>query len=384
MIKTLTAFTTEIDDVEVAVRTLLAQLNTDDNLLTNSVGILACYRDFMETGVVKAICESLPFDVVGMDTLCGASPMGSDTLALNLVVLTSDDVYFSTALSDALEIELKKTLTDVYHRASVGLSQKASLILAFMPTLLDVPGDLLVEHLDAVSDGVPIFGALPSDFNTEMSNPFVIYDGEAYKDRIAIVLLSGDIKPTFSLTSLSEKKVLRRRAIITSSEGNILKGVNGLPVLEYMKSLGLVKDGHIEGITTMPLIVDLNDGSPPLVRVILSQTPDGHVMMGGRTPENSTLGIGAIDVEDVLSTMEDLVSENRIRDADFVMIISCATRNFVLGLDNMAEIRCLRSSIDGSVPYLFFYSGGEICPVLSREGKLVNRFHNVTMISCAF
>jgi hypothetical protein len=384
MIKTLTAFTTEIDDVGAAVSSLLAQLNIGGNLLTNSVGILVCYRDFVETGVVKAICESLPFNVVGMDTLCGATPMGSDALALSLVVLTSDDVEYSAALSDSLEIELEKPLADMYHRASSGLPQRAVLMLTFLPTLLGVPGDLLVEHLDAVSNRVPMFGSQPSDFSTELRNPLVIYNGEAYKDRVAVVLLSGDIRPTFSLTSLSEKKVLHRRAIITSSEGNVLKGVNGLPVMEYMKSLGLVRDGHIDGTTTMPLIIDLNDGAPPLVRVILSQTADGHVIMGGRAPENSTLGVGAIDVEDVLGTVEDLVSGSRVRGADFVMIISCATRNFVLGLDNMAEIRRLQASIDVNVPYLFFYSGGEICPILSGEGKMVNRFHNVTMISCAF
>jgi hypothetical protein len=35
------------------------------------------------------------------------------------------------------------------------------------------------------------------------------------------------------------------------------------------------------------------------------------------------------------------------------------------------------------VPFLFAYAGGEICPLYTQNGRLVNRFHNMTAIGCA-
>ena len=48
MIKTLTAQTHEIDDVELAVSEILEQLNVGEKLLKNTVGILTCYTEFID------------------------------------------------------------------------------------------------------------------------------------------------------------------------------------------------------------------------------------------------------------------------------------------------------------------------------------------------
>ena len=65
MIKALTAYTSEVDDVEAAVSEILEQLKPGFGLLKNSIGILACYADFVSSGAVRKICAALPFDVVG-------------------------------------------------------------------------------------------------------------------------------------------------------------------------------------------------------------------------------------------------------------------------------------------------------------------------------
>ena len=72
MIKMLTAFTEEADDVEFAVSEILEQLNLD-GLLAGSVGIIHCHADFIDGGVVAALGERLPFDVVGCSTSSGSS-----------------------------------------------------------------------------------------------------------------------------------------------------------------------------------------------------------------------------------------------------------------------------------------------------------------------
>ena len=58
MITTLTAFTHEIDDAAEATAEILAQLDLEHNLKQNSVGILTCYSEFVESGVVQNLCAN--------------------------------------------------------------------------------------------------------------------------------------------------------------------------------------------------------------------------------------------------------------------------------------------------------------------------------------
>ena len=53
-----------MDDLDVAREEILAQLK-DKKLLKHSVGIIGCHYDYVEYGVVKAISEALPFDIIG-------------------------------------------------------------------------------------------------------------------------------------------------------------------------------------------------------------------------------------------------------------------------------------------------------------------------------
>ncbi|MDR1319781.1 MAG: hypothetical protein LBJ90_09155, partial [Treponema sp.] len=69
MIKMLTAFTEEIDDVEGSVSDLLGQLDLDRKRLANSLGIIHCFSDFVDSGVVKALSAKIPFDTVGCTTM---------------------------------------------------------------------------------------------------------------------------------------------------------------------------------------------------------------------------------------------------------------------------------------------------------------------------
>ena len=63
MIKTLIAWTAEVDDDKLAVEQIKSQLGLEGGLLRNTVGIVACHYEFVLSGILKAICEALPFDV---------------------------------------------------------------------------------------------------------------------------------------------------------------------------------------------------------------------------------------------------------------------------------------------------------------------------------
>jgi hypothetical protein len=387
MIRTLTASTKNIDDHEAAVAELKAQLDMEHKLLKNSVGLVACHYEFAESGAVKAIAAALPFDITG--TISSAQGTGGDagTLVFSLMVITSDTLSFKTVLTPSLKGTPAKTIEESYQSA-VG-DARPSLMFAFAPFMPENSGDQYVNTLTAASGGVPCFGTLAIDDTADFCKCFMLYQGEQYRDRMSLILLYGEMNPRFYLATISENKFLDQSALITSSEGHVLKEVNGRPVVEYFEDLGLTKATETSyAMTSLPFMVDYNDGTPPVSKVFISLNENKHAICAGAMPEGSTLNIGVFDKDDVLLTSRNtlLEVEKNLQNASGVLIYSCISRGMALGSQMLAEMDLVQKEMAGKIPYLMAFSGGEICPtrVETGGGKAINRFHNNTFIACVF
>ena len=382
MLTMLTAYTAEIDDIAIAVDEVLEQLDLKNSLQKHSVGILSCYSEFLETGVVKAICDSLPFDVIGCTTMASGTNRQNEIMILSLCVLTSDDVSFATSQSASLSVEHYATfMGDAYRKAADTLPDKPALVIPIFPALSFITGESLVETLDTISSGLPVFGTLPCDNTNDYSQSFVIYNGETAEKSMALLLLSGPISPKFHIVSIPEEKRQKQNAIITSSDGNLLHSVNNLPLLQYLETLGLCEASNVETAKIVPFIVDYNDGTTPVVRGIYSFTAEGSAICGGLMPLGGTLSIGSLDSPDVINSINTLMEEVHSRkDASAMLIFSCICRGWALGTDMLAELDRVRESTH--LPYMMCYSGGEVCPVYNTQGDFFNRFHNYTCIIC--
>jgi len=392
MIQSFTLFTAEIDDVETAVAEILAQLDEKNGLLKNSIGLLHCYSDFIESGVVEALEGALPFDILGTTTL-GTATRGSEELAeLTILVLTSDDVTFVTGLSEPILEENEAIITDAYKEAATAagkFGEKPALMINYAPLLLNVGGDFFVKAATAATGGAPVFGTLAVDDNLDYHDSQVLYKGDAYKDRLAFLLLFGDVTPKFYLASISEEKVLRDKGVVTDATGNQLREINDVSVSDYLSSIGLTKeeDGTISGINAHPFVVDYNDGTVPVVRIMFAITPEGYAVCGGDIPVGATLSVGFIDGDEVVkATVERLDEIISSEKPNALLIFSCVGRYFSLGYNTSREADEVSSVLDDTdIPYTLSYSGGELCPTQSTEGdaELTNRFHNDTFIVCA-
>ncbi|MDR1124418.1 MAG: FIST C-terminal domain-containing protein [Elusimicrobiota bacterium] len=386
MIKTLSAYTLEIDDCEKAVSEILSQLDLGKNLLKNSVGIVSCYSEFIESGVVKALREKLPFDIIGTTTISGGIAGVNGQLMLSIAVITGDDVSFSTALSQPLMPDnFKKHTASAYEDALSRLGQKPAMIFICSPLFFDIAGDEVIRAIDEVSGGVPLFGTLAVDHTKDYHTAHTLFNESASLNRLSMLLIAGNINPSFSVASVPEHKIVKQKAIITKSHNNLLIEVNDMPVVDYMTSIGLAANGKIEGLNTLSFTIDFNDGTKPLVRGIFGQTPEGYAICGGSMPVNATLGIGSVDHDDVIAMTAEAMKKLPLdKLSSGLFVFSCISRNMALGFDITAEIDAIENIVGGKVPYLMAYSGGEICPVYDKDGKPVNRFHNETLITCLF
>jgi len=382
-VKVINAWTLELDEPEIAVSEILEQLDLEKNVLKNSVGFITCGYDFIETGMVKVICEALPFDVVGCTTLTNANNEEAGTMLFCLTVLTADDCQFATAVTDSLTEDMEGAISAGALKAKSGLGQPAKMALAFLP-LFGIGGEIMLTALDKALEGAPIFGTVGCDHDTaEYSNTYTIHNGECYKDRLSFLLISGNVTPRFVVASTSDQNLRKQHAVITSSEGCLLKQVNNMPARDYFESVGLVSGKGVEGMSSVPFVVDYSDGTQPIARAIYGLNEDGSAACGGVMPEGGTLYIGRMDFEDILHTAEKSLEKLlETDDANGIILFPCLGRNMVLAMDPLAEIDTVKKIISDRLPWHLAYSAGECCPVYSKNGLLVNRFHNFTFIGC--
>jgi hypothetical protein len=380
----LTACTAEIDDADAAVDDILGQLNLSQALLAHSVGIIACHYEFINSGGVEALCTALPFPVAGCTTLGNAVQDEYGVELLSISVLTSDDVVFSTAMSEELDAgNLLAAAGAVYQRALEDLGGEPALILAYAPLMLTLGAAPIMNAINDVGGGIPVFGAISCDSTPDYHESRVIHNGVARANSLALVLLKGNVRPRFHVNVIPEAGIRKLGAMVTDSDGCLAKKVNDMPFLDYLEQVGIAREGVLASSGFFPVMVDYNDGSAPAGRAIYSTTPEGYALLGGEIPVGSTMAIANMDYRGVLETAEEAV-QTAIAPGDVsgLLIYPCLTRNLALGANSDDEMKKIAETLGGNYPYQICYAGGEFCPVFTGEGKLLNRVHNFTCIIC--
>jgi len=384
MIRSYSAFTSEIDDVDVAITEILAQLEPEKNCLKYTVAIVTCYYEFATSGITAELYRKLGFPIIGTTTTALATNHGSGQLDFSILMITSDDVPFTAACSSSLMNELEVPLTQMYQDAIKGHNETPKLIISAVPFMINYAGDNYVSVLDKISGGVPNFGTLAIDNDLSYTNSYVIFNDKCERDIYAIIVASGNIHPKFTYASFSRKYILEQTATITKSDGNLLKEVNGLPIIKYLETLGLATGSGINDVLHLiPLILDYAGEGIPVSRVLVSWTEDGWGVCGGLMPEGTKFSIGTWAKEDVIGTttrtIENILSGESV---SALILYSCLARSSALDADFLLEADKANETIADRVPYIFAYSGGEICPV--RDALHASSFHNNTVIACAF
>jgi hypothetical protein len=394
MIKVMTAYTTEPGDVDYAIKEILAQL--EDTLLANSMGLLFCNFEFLESTLVRNLCDRLPFNVAGCVSQGFAVKDAGEEFMLTLMVLSSDDVEFISGVSAPMSTGGEGTVEALYRDllAQGNSSAEPALMFAFpsMSTgMKPVTGNAIVRALDRVSGGVPIFGSVAVDHTVELRAPQTIYNGEHYFDRLSLVLLRGNVKPRFFTCSLPRGGQITQDAVITEAKGNRLISINNIPAAVFMEKIGIITQGDADILFAFPIVVDSHNGSEPQVMAMSKIEAEGALVSEQDIPTSGTMTIGAIDEKVIIESTRYLVDRIKKTSArNGLLIFSCLSR--VLTLQNPTdEIMLLRQMFaDSPAPFLYVYSGGEICPLYKSdknkpgEGKPMNSFHQFTIVACAF
>ena len=382
MIKMLTARTSEIDDFDEAVNDIKSQIDLS-SLMKYSGGILFCQIEFVESGLVKTLCDELPFDVIGMTSMASASEDGYGRFDLTLTVLTSNEVTFTAGMSKGISRNNYEAEVDsLYKRIRGGVNEDPSLIFTFMPYVRDVSGYEIVEAMDKACGGLPMWGSITNDNDFNYETVQTVCNGDHLPNGVAMMFLNGPVEPKFIVTSIPERNITGNRSIITKSDGAIVIEVNDTPVLEHLKNIGLVVTK--ETITTTPFMVYYDNSSDYVALGFYTLFDDGSVLTGGKMPEGTPISVGSIDAEGIFdSTQQGLNQILAHPDRQATLLLPCVTRYIMLAPKQEGELELITKTLkESGLPFMMGYSGGEICPMLGPDGKLHNRFHNYTFCAC--
>ena len=382
MIKMYTARTSEIDEISEAISEIKSQIDLSA-LKKHSGGLIFCHIDFVDSGVVTALCEQLPFNIIGMTSMAGADEQGYGLFDLTLTVLTSDEVSFEVGMTDSINHDNYTDQIDLlYNQIRGRVKEDPALIFTFMPYIREVSGYEVVATMDKSCNGIPMWGSITNSIDFNYETVQTICNGKNLPGGVAMMFVNGPVEPKFIVSSIPERSISNNRAIITKSEGAVLYEVNDTPILEHLAKIGLVITK--ENITTTPLMLYYGDAEEPVALGFYTLFDDGSVLTGGEMPVGTSFAVGSIDARGIFESAESglkqiLEYENR----QATLLLPCVTRYIMLAPDQESELRLINDQLASSGrPYMMGYSGGEICPMPGPDGKLYNRFHNYTFCAC--
>jgi hypothetical protein len=241
----------------------------------------------------------------------------------------------------------------------------------------------------SLSKPLPLFGGLAGD-NWSSRKTYQYYDDQVISGGLSCVVLSGRGK--FASGVNHGCVPVGSKRTITRGEGNVIREIDGIPALDALKdyfeddwesewsktSLNLclgfptpdaIKGGYEEHI--IRYMIDKDDGNGSVT--IQSEARDGSdVWIVRRDKELIREGLQAI-----ADSIRNAVGDNKVK---FILQFECVGRGKVVfrEQEKVALIRTLQEEVGSDIPWLGFYSYGEIGPV-----KELNCFHNFTSIVVA-
>lgn len=383
MIGCVSIHTCEVDDKELALEQLTGQLSGKLTLKANTVGIIMCHPEFIDSGVLSYVANGLPFPVVGTTTSSQSTNDVVSEMVLTIFVMTADDVRFYVGRSECVDSGIDEPLSTALSKAP---DSQPKLAIAFPPLLLKYPGDCYVESWVKAMPNVPVFGTLSVDDTLDFAGVKTICGSEVYTSCISFVLCYGNINPRFLISTLPKESALPYRGEITKATDHLVYEINDMPAVEYMRSMGFASDdNHMNVYWFVPFFISQRDREDfdgvPILRGFAEVDKDGTAIFRGKVDQGSQFTMLNMSNEFVMDASAETIGRvAEMENVNGLLAFSCIVRRMTLMNTNSCEELALAKNMLDDVPFMMGYAGGEICPTSIKDGVVTNRFHNFTMV----
>ncbi len=349
---------------------------------------------YNQRALLKAIREA-----TGGAPLCGCSGEGvivgaeadESNFAVGVMAISSDQLRFSHGMATGLKEDPAKAGRAIAEAIQPEVSSD-TLALFLFPDGITVNFDRLLAGLEGqlnLDHLLALVGGTAAD-NWQGKRTYQYHNDHVVSDGVAWALLSGGAQIAWAVNHGCIPVGIEHK--VTRCEGNVIYEIDGRPALEILKdyftddeledwaktiltfSFGFKAPGHMEGYDEY------------LIRGLVGGIDDAtaSITIPAEVPEGTSIWIARRDYEKLAKGVERAAGEIKTRLGDeparLVFQFDCAGRGKILIREQqkLQLLEALRGRIGPEVPWLGFYTYGEIAPVGEH-----NHFHNYTVVLTA-
>jgi hypothetical protein len=388
--RSITAYTDEIDDLEQAVSELFEQTEGFE-LLSDSLGIIYVDEDVEYGELYDLMRERWDFPIIGSTTLAMfTDDREIEKTGISIMIMTADDCSFAVGITGELNPDnYREEIAGTYKDIAQKLDSKEKLVITYACMNSDVIGDDIVAAVEAAGGDIAIFGGNASDSYSFTGYRVFCNDKELTRANV-MALVSGNISPRFvTVKSLSDTANISYQ-VTEVHDGKVFK-LGKKTFIDCLNDAGLGTDKTniaLDYVLTPFLVtIDLPSGDKlEVTRVLrmLDQENGAGVFSGG-VSQNSSIAIGLVNNENVKESVEDaftqtlkMLEESEDYEFSTMMCISCSARFLALASNIKIESDAYMGKLPESLSMIGMYSYGEYCPTRSIRNKEYNVYHNFT------
>ena len=237
---------------------------------------------------------------------------------------------------------------------------------------------------------LPIWGGGAGN-NLNLGNPTYQYcDDEVVSDGVSYALLSGEARPAWAIShSLIP---IGGERIVTRSQGNVIYEIDGKPATEVLKEY-LPEDALTEDRDWLRYAISLalSFRAPSYMKdeeYVVRGVPqlsltDGSITVQTEVPEGTSVWFSSRDKDKITTGFDRMAAQIKEQldgaQPELVFHFECVTRGKLMfrEQEKLQLLKRFRRSVDPEVPWVGFYTIGEIAPVEEHNG--INRFASIIL-----
>ncbi len=395
--KSLHAFTEEIDDLDEAIEELRAQIDASQ-LLKNTCAIIHCSSDLDVHELREKLANAFNFPFVGCTAMGMLSSEGFSQDSIVMLVLTADDCTFELGMTDEiLNNDDMNLISEKYTELASKNETSPGMIFAYAPLWHNLVNDSVVRILDNMSDGVPIFGGIASDSGWTLTDNYIFDNNNVSQTAVSMILVHGNIKPVFTIEH-STTGLTNSHKIVTKSADNVVYELNNESILNYLEKIGInnPNSGVLLDYLATPFISTLTTSDDDEIDVLRALAEINHEEEScrflGSIDEGSELNMVLISKKDIEGSVKkafddifEMIEKEKDYNYSTILCSSCAARYTLIISDKNTEGKAYADRLPDGINVQGFYSYGEYCPAKGKKhGKLYNILSNETLAIVAF
>jgi hypothetical protein len=344
-----------------------------------------------QVALVKAIREA-----TDGAPLCGCSGEGiiaggeadESNFAMGVMVINSDQLRFSHGIATGLGEDSAQAGRAVAQTIQSQVSSDTRALFLF-PDGVTVNFDRLLAGLEGglnLDRPLPLVGGTAGD-NWAFERTYQYCNNHVISDGVAWALLSGETQIAWAVSHGCVPVGVEYQ--VTRSQGNVIYEIDDKPVLEILKDY--VTDEEIEDWAKIVMTFSfglkapgyMQDYDEYIIRGMVGGKDDatGSVTIPTEMPEGTSIWLTRRDYEKLTKGVERAAEAIKAQlgeePARLVLQFDCAGRGKAILREQqrLQLLKMLRQEIGLDVPWLGFYTYGEIAPVGEH-----NHFHNYTVV----